>query len=66
MKLVTKDEKYESTSIYWLLTGKIGGTYQYILLGRWFPKDGFEFNHDKFKRGYVYCEDIPEVLENLS
>ena len=66
MRLVKKDEKYLSTSIYWLLTGKTGKTYQYILLGRWFSVNGFEFNHDKFKRGYVYCEDIPEVLENLS
>jgi len=66
MRLVQKNEMYLSTSIYWLLTGKIGEKYQYILLGRWFPKTGFEFNNDKFKRGYVYSEDVPQLLENLS
>jgi hypothetical protein len=65
MKLVTKDEKYTSDATYWLLIGKTGSTYQYILLGRWFPESGFEFNHDKFKRGYVYREDMPELLANL-
>ena len=65
MRLVTKDEVYSSTAIYWLLTGKTGSSYQYILLGRWFPVDGFEYNNIKVKRGYVYREDIPEVLANF-
>lgn len=66
MRLVTKTEKYSSNYIYWLLTGKIGETYQYILLGRWFIVDGFEFNNDKAKCGYIYCENVPGILENLS
>jgi hypothetical protein len=66
MILVKKDEPYSSQAIYWLLSGKMGQTYQYILLGRWLPDKGFEFNHEKFKRGYVYREDMPELLGNLN
>lgn len=65
MRLVLKDEEFTTNTIYWLLVGKTGNTYQYLLLGRWSQFNGFEFNDDKAKHGYIYIENIQEVLENL-
>ncbi len=65
MRLVLKDEEFTTDTIYWLLSGKTGNTYQYLLLGRWSRCNGFEFNDDKAKPGYIYIENIQQVLENL-
>ena len=65
MKLVLKDEEFTTDTIYWLISGKTGNTYQYLLLGRWSKSAGFEFNHKIAKRGYIYIEDISDVLENI-
>ena len=65
MRLVLKNEEFNTNTIYWVLSGKTGDTYQYLLLGRWYRSNGFEFNNDKAKRGFIYIENIPEILENL-
>jgi hypothetical protein len=62
MKLVVKGEQYTSDGIYWLLTGMVGKEYKYVLLGR-FVGGVFEFNNSRAKKGYVYQENIQEVLE---
>jgi hypothetical protein len=62
MRLVLKGEQYKPDGIYWLLTGIVGKEYQYVLLGRFFS-GVFEFNNSRAKKGYVYQENIPGVLE---
>jgi hypothetical protein len=55
MKLVTG--QYEANAIYWLLDGKQGGYYKYVLLGRYI-KGKFEFRNKDAVPGYIYREDL--------
>jgi hypothetical protein len=61
MRHVENDEEFTSAGIYWMLTGMIGKEFKYVLLGR-FIRGTFEFNNSLARKGYIYQENINEVI----
>jgi hypothetical protein len=62
MRHVENDEEFTIDGIYWMLTGMIGKEFQYVLLGR-FLRGTFEFNNSLARKGYIYQQNIPEVIK---
>jgi hypothetical protein len=62
MRHVGNDEEFTTAGIYWMLTGMIGKEFQYVLLGR-FIGGTFEFNNSLARKGYIYQENILEVMK---